>query len=183
MQAVDLLINRQSTPMLQAPAPSNDHLALILQAGMKVPDHGGIKPWHFTVAQERGLHKLSKIFVEAVTLNNADEAKIAKTAKMAFRAPLIVTVTTKIVEHEKVPKQEQVIAAGCAVHAMQMAAVALGYGAMWRTGELSYNSHVKQQLNVSEDDEIVGFLYIGTVGKECPTKPKKSYTEHTSFLS
>ncbi len=183
MQAIDLLTQRQSNPQLQLPAPSPEHLALILQAGMRVPDHGGLQPWHFTVVQAKGLHKLSKIFVEAVTLNGADETKLNKTRKMAFRAPMIIVISTKCVEHGKVPKQEQVVAAGCAAHAMQMAAFALGYGGMWRTGDLSYNPYVKSALNVAEQDEIIGFLYIGSNGNAASTKSPKSFEAHVSYIN
>jgi nitroreductase len=100
---------------------------------------------------------------------------------MPFRAPMIIVVSTEFVDHGKVPKQEQLIAAGCGAHAMQMAAVALGYGAMWRTGELAYNAKVKQGLAIKEHDEIVGFLYIGTHGKEQVLKASKSFDNKVSY--
>ena len=43
---------------------------------------------------------------------------------------MIIVISTQYVEHNKVPQQEQLVAAGCCAHAMQMAAYALGYGAM-----------------------------------------------------
>ena len=182
MQAIDLLLNRHSTPQLTEPAPSTEHLEKILKAGCKVPDHGGLRPWHFTIAKGAGLQRLSGVFVNVGQSKSADEAKLAKLAKMPFRAPIIITVSTKRVEHEKVPFQEQLIAAGCAVHAMQMACVALGYGAMWRTGDLSYEPMVKEALNIDAADEIVGFLYLGTPKKEVPAKPQKPIDCHVSYF-
>ncbi len=43
-----------------------------------------------------------------------------------------------------------------------LAAPALGYGAMWKTGAPAYDPTVKTALGLAEDDEIIGFLYIGT---------------------
>lgn len=182
MQAIDLLLNRFSTPQLTEPAPSSAQLEQIIKAGCKVPDHGGLRPWHFTVATGTGLQRLSDVFVNVGKTCGADEAKLAKLAKMPFRAPLIIIVSTRSVEHEKVPFQEQVIAAGCAAHAMQMACVALGYGAMWRTGDLSYDPLVKEALNIASKDEIVGFLYIGSAKKEVPAKPQKPIDCHISYF-
>lgn len=182
MHAIDLLTQRQSNAALQTPAPSPEHLSIILTSGMKVPDHGCLSPWHFTVIKEQGLTRLSEIFLQAIENKHYDEAKRIKTSKMPFRAPLIIAISTRLKQHDKVPKQEQIIAAGCTVHAMQMAAFSLGYGAIWRTGELSYNALVKEKLNIASEDEIVGFLYIGTKSKEMPNKPVKPYEENVSYL-
>lgn len=181
MNSTELLLNRQSNPHLCDPAPVDNELHNILSAGMRVPDHGGLSPWHFTVVQGEGLKTLSDYFVNAVKMNTDDEAKLEKTRNMPFRAPLIIVVSTKFQEH-KVPQQEQLVAAGCCVHAMQMMAVSLGFGAVWRTGELSYNCSVKYALNVNREDEIVGYLYIGTEKKSRPFKPAKSYNENVSYL-
>lgn len=194
MTAIELLLQRQSNPLLTTPAPDAPDLDNILSAGMRVPDHACLKPWHFTVIQHDGLQRLSDLFVEALNLdgvsnensNNEEtisdlEKKLAKTKKMPFRAPMIIIISTKYKDHIKVPKSEQLIAAGCANHAMQMAAVALGYDAMWRTGEFSYNSVVKKGLNIDEMDDIVGFLYIGTATKTVALKPVRDYKDNVSY--
>ncbi|MDO6446986.1 NAD(P)H nitroreductase [Colwellia sp. 1_MG-2023] len=182
MNAIDLLVTRQSDPQLIAPAPDKSCLETILTAGMRVPDHAGLLPFHFTVVENEGLKKLSDIFVQAITTPTTEQAKLDKTAKMPFRAPLIVVVSTKYQHHEKVPKHEQLITAGCCVHAMQMASVALGFGAMWRTGDLSLNDNVKQGLSINPQEDIVGFLYIGTKAKSLPLKPTKLYDDRVSYL-
>jgi len=182
MNSIDLLLKRQSNPKLKSPAPSDIDLDLILQAGMRAPDHGSLSPWHFTIVKDQGLQRLADIYVAAAKTDNADEIKLSKAERMPFRAPLIIAVSTKFTEHPKVPKQEQLVATGCCVHAMQMAAFVLGYGAMWRTGDFSYHSLVKEKLNVSVKDEIVGFLYIGTLDKQLPYKEPKPYQSYVSYL-
>jgi nitroreductase len=182
MDAIALLTQRQSMPQLVMPAPEGEHLEVILKAGMRVPDHGGLQPWRFTLVEHDGLHKLADIFVDAFKQSGAEQAKLDKAAKMPFRAPLIIIVSSRFQDHPKVPKSEQLIAAACSVQAMQMAAFALGYGAMWRTGELAYNDKVKRALNISLDNEIVGFLYIGTPARQLPVKAEKPYTEFVSYL-
>lgn len=189
MNAIELLTKRQSTPLLISPEPSADDLATLLAAGMRVPDHGGLKPWHFHVITGDGLQRLSDIYLKAVskTLEQSDldaqaiEDKQAKTAKMPFRAPMLIVISTKYVEHNKVPKQEQLITAGCCAHAMQMAAFSLGYGAMWRTGDLAYNDIVKAELGIEQGDDIAGFLYVGTPKKEVNSKPAKALDGHITY--
>jgi nitroreductase len=43
-----------------------------------------------------------------------------------------------------------------------LAATALGYGAVWKTGEAAYDPIVKTALGLAAEDDIIGFLYIGT---------------------
>jgi len=200
MNAIELLLQRQSTPLLTDPAPSGTDLTTLLSAGMRVPDHGGIKPWHFHVISGQGLQRLSELFVEATTIELSSKAeliagantqesidehalneKMAKVAKMPFRAPMIIVISTQYVEHNKVPAQEQLIAAGCCAQAMQMAAFSLGYGAMWRTGDLAYSDSVKQGLGLEVGNDIAGFLYIGTPTKEPHIKPAKDFKNNVSY--
>ncbi len=196
MSNLEFLIHRQSTPSLTEPAPSQAELDNILASGMRAPDHGCLKPWHFQVITGLGLQRLSDLFVEAVTQEISEnqafidggiitdaqlEQKIAKTRKMPFRAPMIIVISTKYTEHEKVPFPEQLITAGCAVHAMQMSASIQGYGAMWRTGNLAYNGIVKQGLGIESKNDIVGFLYIGSPSKIVPTKPVTPFKHHVSY--
>lgn len=178
MTGIELLLQRQSNPFLTLPAPNQSALEKILAAGMRVPDHAGLQPWHFTVITDNGLQRLSDLLVAS---SDKQTANLDKIAKMPFRAPMIIVVSTEFTSHEKVPKQEQLIAAGCCTHAMQMAAVALGYGAMWRTGVLAYNEEVKKGLNINKQDEIVGFLYIGTPCKEQSLKSSKNVVDKVSY--
>lgn len=182
MEAKQLLLQRQSNPKLIAPAPSAIDLDFILKAGMRVPDHAGLMPWHFTVIENQGLDKLSHIFEQAALANNFNEAKVIKAKGMPYRAPLIIVISTKYANHEKVPRLEQTVAAGCCAHAMQMASFSVGFGAMWRTGDFAYNSSVKDALAITEENDIVGFLYIGTPEKDLPIKPAKPIEAHVSYL-
>lgn len=171
MTGIELLLQRQSNPSVTFPAPDSEALESILSAGMRVPDHACLQPWHFTVIEGEGLQRLSDLYVSS---SDKQTANIEKIAKMPFRAPMIIVVSSQYKQHEKVPFQEQLITAGLCAHAMQMAAFSLGFGAMWRTGDLAYNSKVKKELGVSGQDEIIGFLYLGTPCKEQGIKPSKS---------
>lgn len=181
MTPIEFILNRQSCSSLSAPAPNDEQLSAILAAAMTSPDHAGLAPYHFHVVTGSGLDKLTQVYQKAVKANTKDEIKIAKASKMAYRAPMTIVVSTKFQEHAKVPVQEQLITAGCATLAMQMACIAFGYGAMWRSGDLAYSNIVKQELGIKLDDEIVGFLYIGTATKACAQKSRRPPGSHTTY--
>lgn len=182
MDAIELLLTRQSSPRLVAPAPDEAQLNQILSAAVRVPDHGSLTPWEFIIAKDEGLTRLGALFVEAMQSEGADEAALAKAGNMPLRAPMVVTVVAKVTEHPKVPPLEQHIAAGCACMAMQQAAFAMGLGGIWRTGPLAFNRHLHQAMGLSAQDQIVGFLYLGTPAVKAPLKPQKSPESAVRYL-
>lgn len=159
MDSLELLLNRHSCAKLSEPAPTGKALENIYLAGLKTPDHGDLRPWRFIEIQGKGLDKLTEIFVEAT---QATGGNVAKAQQMAYRAPLIIAAIASCVDHPKVPEIEQLLSAGCAVQAMQMAALAQGFNGIWRSGALSYDPLVKERLGLAEKEQIVGFLYLGT---------------------
>ncbi|MDC0611517.1 NAD(P)H nitroreductase [Vibrio sp.] len=182
MEALDLLLNRRSMARLEAPAPDGTALENILRAGMRAPDHGNLTPWEFVIAEGKGLEKLSSILTKAVESENGDEATLTKVKNAPFRAPMVITVIARVTPHEKVPALEQVLSAGCAVQAMQMAAVAQGYQGIWRSGKWMFHSVVREAFNVYGDDEIVGFLYLGKPGIKPMKAPERAMSEFVKYI-
>lgn len=162
MNALSLLLNRRSTSRLIEPRPTGEVLNTIIQAGMRAPDHATLQPWRFIVICDEGLTRLSDLFLHAMRIDGRDEATQEKARLAPFRAPLIITVLAHCTEHSMVPKWEQVVSAGCAVQAMQLAAIAQGFGGIWRTGPMTHHPEVRTALGCRPQDEIVGFLYLGT---------------------
>jgi nitroreductase len=79
-----------------------------------------------------------------------------------LRAPLVLIVAARITPNPKIPAVEQLLSAGAAAQNIMIACHALGFGAMWKTGDPAYDVSVKEALGLRVTDEIVGFLYIGT---------------------
>ena len=65
MDALTLLLNRRSASRLTSPAPQGEELNNILAAGMRAPDHGALKPWHFVVMQNEGINRFSELLEKA----------------------------------------------------------------------------------------------------------------------
>lgn len=162
MDALELLLNRRSASRLELPAPSGHILENILAAAMRSPDHGTLQPWRFILIEEEGLARFSALLHGAAVADGLDEAAIEKARQAPFRAPMIITVVAHCTEHAKVPNWEQWLSAGCAVHAMQMAAIAQGFNGIWRSGPWTEHPQVRQAFNCRAQDKIIGFLYLGT---------------------
>jgi len=177
MDAIELLLTRQSDPRLIQPAPNDEQLAIIKQAALRVPDHGCIAPWQFIIVEGEGRDRLGEIYYKSAVTEQQDEKVISRAKELPLRAPMIIIAIAKYQQHPKVPRIEQVQSAGCAVLAMQQAAFAQGLGGVWRTGYFAQSEQVKAQLKLNKLDEIVGYLYLGTPEVDCK-KAVKHKPEH-----
>ncbi|MGY8872953.1 MAG: nitroreductase family protein [Pseudomonadales bacterium] len=164
MDAIELLHNRVSAPVLFEPAPSKEQLDVMFNAALRAPDHAGLQPWRFLVIEGDARNDLGELFVKAIRAKGNDlaEDKAAKLQKKPMRAPMIIVAIANIQQHLKVPEVEQVITAGCATHSLVLAAYAQGLGAMWRTGEMAFDPVVKAGLGLQAHEQVIGFLYMGT---------------------
>jgi len=79
-----------------------------------------------------------------------------------LRAPLVLLVVARITPHAKVPEVEQIMSVAAAVQNMLLAAQAVGIGAMWRSGMVTYESLLAEKLGLASDEKLLGFLYLGS---------------------
>lgn len=180
MDALTLLLERRSCAALQAPAPAGEALDLILRAAMRVPDHQRLRPYEFILCQGEGLDRLGAIMERAAIAAGKPADVIARAPRMPHRAPLVVVVAAKHRPSDLVTPLEQHLTAGCAVMAMQMAAQALGFNGVWRSGWFMADPGLHTDLGLGPDDRIVGFLYLGTPSR--PPSPAPAAPEREGFV-
>ena len=170
MDALEALTTRASPVTLTEPAPDGATLDRILLAAVRGPDHGRLRPWRFFVVRGAARQRLGDVLAGALRAREPDvpDALVVKEREKPLRAPLIVVVAAKLQEHRKIPRVEQLIAAGIAADNILVAAHALGFGGMWRTGAPAYDPRVKEAFGLGADDAIVGFLYLGTTAAPAP---------------
>ena len=171
MDALDLLTTRSSMPRLIEPAPTPIQLDIIRQAAIRVPDHMNLSPYRFIEFLGADRKILADIYQQAARFNDFSDERVEQAGQIPFRAPLIIASCQRYVDNDKVPRHEQFASVACATMAMQQACFAQGLGAIWRTGWLAEDDYVREQLGCGPDDEIVGFLYIGTPAVPTPIKP------------
>ena len=177
---ISTLIERVSCGRLTAPAPTKEQMTQLFKAALRAPDHKGLKPWKYMVFEgDDSLNKLGDMYLQASLLEdpNLDESQQLRMASLPHRAPMVVVAIAEHKGHEKVPHIEEVVSTGAGIQNMVIGAYALGFGAYWRTGPLAYNQHLKSLLGLSEQDTIVGFLYLGTSAIETKSKPVPEVTD------
>ncbi|WP_372860549.1 nitroreductase [Psychrobacter sp.] len=168
--------SRRSMGNLDLPAPTHAQIEIAIECATTAPGHKKLRPWRFIVTQGDARHELGKALVAAAQAKAVQEGEmlsekdIAKTQAMPLRAPVIITVVTKIQAHKKVPPFEQMLSAGAAVQNLILALKAQGFSTVWRTGLLCNEPAVKSYFNVGPDDYVTAFVYTGTSPKNEPAR-------------
>ena len=168
-----LLLERASAVKLQEPGPSAEELDTILKSALRAPDHGRLRPWHFVVVAGDDRQRFGELLAQTLKRREpaASPEMLAREREKALRAPVILVVAARVKPSDKIPEVEQIVSAGAAAEHIMLAAQAMGYGAMWRTGAPAYDAGVKEGLRLQAGDAIIGIIYIGTpaaAGREMP---------------
>jgi nitroreductase len=168
MDAIKNILHRVSARELAKPYPSSDEMKVIYQAALRAPDHAWLRPSTFIEVKDEGLDKLSKIFHEyALTLDDLSEEIVNKYKNAPYRAPMIIILVSTFKEHPKVPSIEQKLSTATAAQNISLALNAMKYSCIWRTGKLAFNKTIQEKLGLSTNQEILGYLYVGTeIGKK-----------------
>ena len=182
MDASRLLQERRSFARLAAPAPEGVVRERIFSAALRAPDHARLRPWRFLVVEGEGRTALGEAMVRAMAAEKPqlDDAVAQKLRANPLRAPLVIVLVARVTAHPKVPEIEQQLSLGCAAQAMLLAAQAEGFGGIWRTGPVTYVPALARELGLGADDQVLGFLYLGTPASGEPAPERPGIAEHFS---
>ena len=163
MDALEAIATRGSAKTYGANAPTKEQLAQVLNAAVRAPDHGRLRPWRFMIIEGDQRRKLGDLLATSAKrrVPGLSEGDLQRERDKALRAPLIIVVACRAVPGTKVPIIEQILAAGAAAQNILLALHALGFAAAWKTGEAAYDPELKKSLGFAGDDHLVAFIYTG----------------------
>jgi nitroreductase len=165
---IEAILRRSSVSRLVEPGPTSDELDLILHCGANPPDHGHLRPFRFIPLAGKDKDALGRVFLEALFERSKlagvepTAGQIEKERRKLERAPLVIAIIADLHPESHVPELEQLLSAGTTAYAMSLAAGSLGYGTIWRTGEVAHDPYIRTALRVASHQQIIGYLYIGT---------------------
>jgi len=162
--ALELLLGRYSVGArnLAEPGPDDAQLALMAQAALRAPDHGGLVPFRFSVI--RGAGRLA--FADLLQRAAADAGKSAEAAQIdrerALRVPLTLAVIARIdLGHPLAPEHEQWAAVGGAIAYLLAAAQALGFAGKMLSGAKVRAPRVVAAF-CEPGETLLGWIDLGT---------------------
>lgn len=187
----DLIRNRRSIFLAQfTDEPVDDAIIKdMLENANWAPTHKLTEPWRFVVFKGEGRKKLaefqSELYKEVSTRNGRfNEATYEKFGKNPLMASHIIAIGMKRDERGFLPEMEEIAAVSMAVQNMYLTATAYGVGCYWGTGGVTFYPEAKEFFGLGEQDQLLGFLYVGNVkqgfepqGRRTPIEDKVSWVE------
>lgn len=171
IEILDFIKSRRSIGNLTAPAPTREQVEQAIEVALSAPDHKNLNPYRFVVLQGNALTQLGEALKNAtIATGETDEATLTKAQNMPLRAPMIIACVTRYREHDKVPHWEQLASASASVQNLLLALQAMGFASVWRTGTIANELAVKSYLGVTDENQVVGFVYVGTPKGEIPKR-------------
>ena len=77
---------------------------------------------------------------------------------------------------------EQKLSTAASAQNILLSLNALGYSGIWRTGKLAFNPFIASKLNLTENQEILGYLYVGTPDGTNKKIPELDIDDFVSYL-
>ncbi len=185
MSGIDSLLSRRSIPAqcLTGPGPDEAQLARALAAAVCAPDHGRLQPWRFRLIRGAARTRFAELLVSAARARDpaTPPAQLDKLGSRPLRVPLVIVASARLRDHPKVPAIEQLLSAGAGTMNLLNAFHAQGFGAVWLTGPSAYDPALAAALGLQPDEQLLGFLYVGSIGALVPTAPQRP--AHAAFVS
>lgn len=162
----NFLLSRRSVLIqhLQMPGPDRAQIEQILKVALRVPDHKVVAPWRFIVfegdSRETFGAEIHKAYLKRESKPTTEQEELEKSRFM--RAPVVIAAISSFKEKPGVPRSEQVLSMGAACQNLSNAVAALGFASQWVTEWTAYDETINEALDLTEDEEVAGFIYIGT---------------------
>lgn len=154
----------------------------MLRAAAAAPDHGRMRPTRFIVLRGDAKSEFGEVLHRAYLARcdrlgvEVEPARAEKERTKLGRAPLVVVVVNLAPDpthpkFAKIPRSEQRDSSAASAQNLLLAATAMGYGSIWRSGEIVRDPMVIKALGLQIGDEPVGFVYLGSIPEGMRPEP------------
>jgi nitroreductase len=159
-----------------APGPDAEQLHAIMEAAIRVPDHGKLNPWRFVIIGYDQRDRLSNLLTAAYRAEKPDAGRLEIEAmdQFARQAPTLIVALSTPVTASKIPAWEQELSIGAACMNLLTAAHASGFVGSWLTGWPTYSNAVRDAFGGPKDN-IAGFIFIGSPSRDLEERPRPDY--------
>jgi nitroreductase len=158
------------------PGPDAAQLRTIMEAAIRVPDHGKLAPWRFVIVSRDQRQRLADVLTGAYLAEKpgAGRLEIETMEQFAHQAPTLIVALSTPVADSKIPLWEQELSVGAACMNLLTAAHASGFVSSWLTGWPTYSDAVRDAFG-SPGERIAGFIFIGSPGRALEERPRPDY--------
>jgi nitroreductase len=140
----------------------------LLELARWAPNHHLTEPWRFRVLGPETFGRL-------VAAGGPNEA-----SKLG-RAPTLIAASVAYTGDDY-QNREDLLAVGCAIYIVLVAAHARGLASYWRTPGLFEAEAAREALGMEPNEQFVGLIHLGRPGVEAPAKDRRPPESYVTFL-
>ena len=174
-----------SPKRLGNPGPSQTQKETILLAANAAPDHGRMVPWRFIEIQEGSRPALGEVFRQCLLDRDQEATSVQQQEALdkASRGPLLLLAVANYKDsNEDISRQEKLISLGCAIQNILLSAYAFGFGSGLSSGRALQSDRIRKLFQLTDDEEPICFITIGTVLKNKPGRIRPNLSEYHSIF-
>lgn len=168
----DAIVSRRTIGKVADTPVPEDLIRRLISLAVHAPNHKRTNPWRFLVIRGTARRRIGAAHADAYQRAHPDgpaSDRDREEARME-RAPVVIAVISRPGTDDAVTRREDRDAVAAGIQNMLLGAHAHGLGAIWRTGAFVDEEDVRAALTLEPDDDVVGFVYLGT--PDAPPAPR-----------
>lgn len=127
------------------------------------PTHGLTEPWRFVVYGDPSVfcRAHAELYKHNTSQDDFNQTIYNNLAQQGDKASHVIIAVMHRGDLPKIPVFEELAATACAIQNLLLGATALNLASYWGTGGMILKPAMKELLQLREEDEVMGVLYLG----------------------
>lgn len=167
MQLIEIIKKRRSIDPddFNGEIVSDKIIHEMLEAANWAPSHGLTEPWNFIVYADNKIEEFGELhatlYKELTPELQYLQKKYEKIKFRSAKCSHVIICINKRGDKSNIPELEEIAATSAAIQNMLLIATSHNIGTFWSTGGMCYHPKLKTALGFSDQDQILGIIYIG----------------------
>ncbi|MCP3742039.1 nitroreductase family protein [Rossellomorea sp. BNER] len=183
---LDTLKKRRAIRQFDPREVEREKIETLLEAATYAPNDRMREPWHFYVLQGDSLKRYEQVALDYLQKRFPTKPHLVESSMKAItKTPLIIVVTSAIVDGDEGATIDNTFAVSSAIMSMWLMAEQLGLGMVWRTRGVGFvhDSELHTFIDAPDSEQLVGTLCIGYPAEEITSVKKRTpFAEKTTWL-
>ena len=166
-------------------ALSQKLISRLIEAATWAPNHRLTEPWRFYVLSGGAREGVIQAINLDYQINGYSDEKINSElgiiSRKLHRSPVVVIVTQFSESNVETRLLEDYAACACAIQNLLLAAHSEGLASKWSTGDLVYERGVRNFLNLSDQESVVGYIFLGFKLEKITAEPNRKSPKITWY--
>jgi nitroreductase len=142
---------------------ADEQITELLALADWAPNHGLTEPWRFTVYADpaKFCNAHAEMYKQNVAADEFNQGVYDNLSHQGDKASHVIIAVMRRGDLPKIPASEEYAATACAIENLLLGATALNLSSYWGTGGMILKPAMKAFLQLRDEDEVMGVLYLG----------------------